>query len=261
MDDYIATFQNLHIDKLSVSFTWDDNFHRHKEFIAPLFSKYNKKRTFYINVGDKDFTSQLISNYKQLSNDGFEIGSHGYNHKSMKMMTEKEFVDQMESSIREISMLLNFRPITFAFPHHEYNSLNVELTKHYFIETRNTLNQSHRISLKSHTKLSDVIQKIDQLICSNKNIVFSGHSVKTALDKSTHYEDGYEPIQLNLINDILLYLEGIKRIEVITFEQAAFKEYLKQNCNYTQTECILSPYNLTYLTQYGINLDRINSIL
>ena len=110
MDDYIATFQNLHIDKLSVSFTWDDNFHRHKEFIAPLFSKYNKKCTFYINVGDKDFTSQLISNYKQLSNDGFEIGSHGYNHKSMKMMTEKEFVDQMESSIREISMLLNFRP-------------------------------------------------------------------------------------------------------------------------------------------------------
>lgn len=77
MDNYIAQFRNLHINKLSVSFTWDDNFCRHMEFIAPLFTKYKKKCTFYINVGDENFTPQLIINYKQLCNRGFEIASHG----------------------------------------------------------------------------------------------------------------------------------------------------------------------------------------
>lgn len=261
MDNYIAQFRNLHINKLSVSFTWDDNFCRHMEFIAPLFTKYKKKCTFYINVGDENFTPQLIINYKQLCNRGFEIASHGYIHKSVKYMTEKEFISQIELSIKEMLMLFKVRPITFAFPHHEYESMHLKLAKQYFIETRNTLNQSVRISLKSNTKLSDVIQKINQSIYSNKNIVFSGHSVKVVSDEKNNYYDGYEPVSENLINDILSYLKGIEKIEIVTLEQAAFKEYIKRDCNYTQTECVFSTANLTYLNQYGINFDRINSIL
>lgn len=80
------------------------------EFIAPLFTKYKKKCTFYINVGDENFTPQLIINYKQLCNRGFEIASHGYIHKSVKYMTEKEFISQIELSIKEMLMLFKVRP-------------------------------------------------------------------------------------------------------------------------------------------------------
>ncbi len=262
MDNYTISFKRLCINKVSACFTWDDNFIRHAKLIAPLFAQYEKRCSFYINVGDGNFSSEMASDYHALIKKGFEIGSHGYNHIHMDQLPINDFVKQMQLSLDRMIKIWQHRPTTFAFPHHDYNDEILILAKSVFLETRNTLDHGKRISLKSHSTLLDIASDIDNMINNNLNIVFSGHSVKIPEDEQSNYTDGYEPVQICVIDDILNYLEERKdKIEIITFEQAALKEYIKQKCSCTNTRCELSSQTLLELTHYGFNINKILSLL
>lgn len=259
MDNYNFIFHSMNMANISISFTWDDNLLRHNLEIAPLFIQNQFRCTFYINPGDPDFTSDLCSMYMNLASQSFEIGSHSYNHLHLSKLEDDKYYNQLTKSIEELEEIFGIRPTTFAFPHHDYNNKMLEIAKAIFLETRNSLFNSKRFSMKSNTTIEDMISAINEAINSGYNLVFSGHSISLQNDKT---EDGYEPLPIENLNGVLIYLNNKKRnVDFLTFEQAALKEYIKQNCSFNSHSCLLDYENLLYLSSRGITYKKILELL
>lgn len=259
MDNYNFTFHSMNMANISLCFTWDDNMLRHSLEIAPLFIQNQFRCTFYINPGDSDFTNDLCSKYIKLAHQSFEIGSHSYNHLHLSKLEDDKYYIQLTKSIEEIESILGIRPTTFAFPHHDCNDKMLWIAKNIFLETRNSLFNSIRFSMKSYTTTEDMISAINKAINNNYNLVFSGHSISLHDDK---IEDGYEPLSIENLNGTLLYLNNKKRnVDILTFEQAALKEYIKHHCSFNLRKCILEYEDILYLSSLGITYKKILELL
>lgn len=260
MKETVLFFSKLHPKKISISFTWDDNFSRHIEFIAPTFRQYYLKCTFYVNPGEPDFVARLAPEYAQLSMEGFEIGSHGYTHHHFSKLTEEKYMDQLIQSKKAIESLTQKIPITFAFPHHDFTQNMLDKAYHVYFETRNTLNNTPRFSLKSNTSLSDVENALKSAVSNKNSIVFSGHSISLCTDKN--YLDGYEPISLDNLHDILKKVLCYKEYaDICTFEQASLKEYIRNNCCYTNEQVKFTGTQMSHLENFGITFERIKEMI
>lgn len=252
-------FNSINPQKKSIIFTWDDNFERHIKYIAPVFKKYRKKCTFYINPGEENFNDCLQSGYSSLAYEGFEIGSHGYTHHHYSSLSSTDQIYQLKKSKEKITDILKITPITFAFPHHDFTSEMLREAKKIYFETRNTLNNTSRFSLKSHTSLSSIKKAIDNAISTQHSIVFSGHSVSLDTDVMS---DGYEPLSIDFLEDIInLIIKYDEMIEICTFSQATLKEYIISNCQHTNQIFQLSRKQLAYLKTFGLTLKRIEELV
>lgn len=246
-------------EKLTISFTWDDNFERHLTHIAPLFESYGIRCTFYVNPGEDVFQSNLCKRYAKISQKGFEIGSHGYSHRHFSMLSKEELLFELTKSKEAIINSIGEIPVTFAFPHHDYTNEMLKMAKSVYFETRNTLINHIRFSLKSNTTIEDIYQIINQAINDNKSIVFSGHSVYL---KNDYYTDGYEPIPYKLLEKIIFFIKNNQNaFDICTFSQAAIKEYVLKNCLYNKDYYLLDKIQLLDLGKYGINVNLMNEIL
>lgn len=253
-------FSKLHPNKLSISFTWDDNFPRHIESIAPAFEQYNMKCTFYVNPGEPNFVARLATQYAQLSLAGFEIGSHGHTHHHFTKLNERDYMDQLIQSKKAIGLLTQKIPVTFAFPHHDFTEIMLHKARSIYFETRNTLRHTQRYGLKSNTTLNDIDNVLERAILNKNSIVFSGHSVILPSDKNNI--DGYEPVPIDCLQNILKKVSSYKTYaDVCTFEQASFKEYILNNCSYNNEKFELTQQQSTFLESYGIASDRIEEIV
>lgn len=262
MEEYQIAFSKVNIFKSSICFSWDDNFHRHKDIVSEIFDDFNIRCTFYINVGDDNFSKKLENDYRMLSYMGFEIGSHGYNHISMEHLSNEKFIYQITSSIDFMKNVMTIRPTTFAFPHHQHTIWQINALNSFFITTRNTLYNSQRISLKSHSTLDEISYYIRELLFNHVNVVFSGHSVWTPMDAQSDYIDGYEPVNIDMLHKLCQHISIYSSIsEIITVEQAAIKEYIKNRCKYTKSFCVFSNEDILYLTSLGLDLNKLNNIL
>lgn len=251
-------FNNINPDKLSVSFTWDDNFERHINYIAPVFAKYKKRCTFYVNPGEQNFKGNLQAGYAMLAHNGFEIGSHGYTHHHFSRLPRADYLYQLSESKQEIMHLLGVIPTTFAFPHHDFTPTMLKEARRVYFETRNTLNHTPRFSLKSHTSLSEVQNVIENAVLKGHSLVFSGHSVCTNLEE----KEGYEPIPLNLLDDaIRIILKYHEKAEICTFRQAVIKEYIFVNCRYTMQSFYITKEQLEYLETFGLTTEKIEELV
>lgn len=258
MNNIILHYSKINPNKLSVSFTWDDNFTRHIEFIAPKFEKYNLRCTFYINPGEPDFPARLYEGYAKLAKDNFELGSHGYTHHHFTKLGDLNYIDQLVQSKKAIEILTGNTPFTFAFPHHDFTADMLNVARKIYLETRNTLNNTYRVSLKSNTNISNVVKEIDSAILNRHSLVFSGHSVSLPTDLDSC--DGYEPISLSFLDSILQYvLDKSTIVDILTFGQAVLKEYIINNCVFSNENFELTSSQIFYLNKYGITIDRIKS--
>lgn len=207
-------FNNI---KIRVSFTWDDNFNEHYKYIAPLFKKYSCRCTFYINPGEKNFTTKIADQYKKLSEQGFEISSHGFTHDHYSSLNYNDYYAQLIKSKNAIATLTNKEPTTFAFPHHDFTNEMLLVARSIYKETRNTLKNTLRFSLKTKTSLTDVKNALDNAIQGSYNIVFSGHSAYKRQNELKNC--GYEPISLKLLSSIISTLINDYKIPILTFEE------------------------------------------
>lgn len=257
--DVVFYFANISPEKKSIIFTWDDNFDRHIKYIAPIFKRYNKKCTFYINPGEANFSDLLQSGYSALAYEGFEIGSHGYTHHHYSKLSSNDQVYQLKKSKEEITKNIGITPITFAFPHHDFTSKMLKKAKEIYFETRNTLNNTPRFSLKSHTTMASIKKAIDDAVSQKHSLVFSGHSVILEADIEC---DGYEPLPINVLENIIDFaIEYDDIIEVCTFSQATLKEYIVSNCQYNNQIFRLSKKQLAYLAAFGLSVKRIEELV
>lgn len=191
-----------------IIFTWDDNFYRHYSHIAPLFEKNGIRCTFYVNPGWRSFEDKYLKGYKYISDIGFEIGSHGLFHKDLTKLSSAEYEWQLKQSKVLLENYLKKPVYTFAFPHHKFSAEMLEIAKEYYIETRNTIPNSIRYSLKTELDINNVLETSSKILNDNKNIVFSGHNIAISKKElnAKKLTIGYEPI---LLSDLEILLEKL----------------------------------------------------
>ncbi|MCG3168385.1 MAG: hypothetical protein POELPBGB_04190 [Bacteroidia bacterium] len=259
---FTVNLNKININKLSVVFTWDDNESRQISLIAPLFRRYNIKCTFYVVPGENGFR-EGVEGYSQIANDGFEIGSHSFSHPDMTTLNNDEANIEFIQSSEEIFKSINFYPLSFAFPHHYSNETLIQAAKRYYLETRNTLNNSVRISIKTLSEKEALLIRLEEEIAKGHNVIFSGHSIITEEEFNNGGKgEGYEPSRLSLVESLLekIILYN-KNIEVITFCQAAIKEYIKLNNLYENDICVFDDNSLNYLQKLNIDRHRLIQLL
>ncbi|MBD5131277.1 MAG: polysaccharide deacetylase family protein [Clostridiales bacterium] len=203
--------------KIGISFTWDDNFNEHYKYVAPIFKEWGCRCTFYINPGEENFTNFMANQYKELSEQGFEIGSHGFVHDHYSRLSYNDFYAQLIKSKNAITALTNKPPLTFAFPHHDFTNDMLAVARSVYKETRNTLNNTVRFSLKTKTDLESVKTALNNAINDSYNIVFSGHSVFKQQDEINNC--GYEPISVKLLSSIISTIVNEYKLPILTFEE------------------------------------------
>jgi peptidoglycan/xylan/chitin deacetylase (PgdA/CDA1 family) len=250
-------------DILPVAFTWDDNARRHITHIAPLFIAQGLRCTFYINPGEPGFDKTYQSSYAELARQGFEIGSHSDTHQFMTTLSEREFDCELSKGASKIQQLTNQYPLSFAFPNHDYTTAMVSRAKQYHIETRNTLRNSTRCSIKTKSRVEDLCAAIDNAVTNKINLIFSGHSIITQaeIDAVTGGE-GYEPMLTEVLEDLLHRISHQENIHVKTFAQLALREWCIVNGEQKEADSWdISDEVLQVLARYNITKDNIESYL
>lgn len=256
--------EKISINKLAphkgiVTFTWDDNSDTHYRLMAPIFSKYNIRCSFYINPGEKGFRERHESGYKMLSAQGFEIGSHGYTHQHFSLLPTKEFEQQLTVARNEIYTIIDQYPTTFAFPHHDFDNAMLQKAKKYYLETRNTLYNAKRFSLKTVSDIDSICEAVNKAINEEYTLVFSGHGL---IDPDIPLEQsGYEPISSEMLSNILDILSHYQNLQTITFEQAALLSFIRLHCEIRDNEVWITDNQLNYLKKYGLDTERITELL
>ena len=242
-----------------VTFTWDDNSKTHYQIMAPIFEKYNSRCTFYINPGEEGFRKSHEDGYKMLSAHGFEIGSHGYTHHSFSALSSKEFVQQLTNAREDILTMFGQVPTTFAFPHHDFDYPMLQTAKEVYFETRNTLNNAKRFSLKTATSIDSVREAIINAMNEGYTLVFSGHGM---IDPNVSIEfNGYEPISSEMLCGILDLLSNHSKLQIVTFEQASILSFLRLNCEIEGSEVMIPDDQLYHLKKFGLDAERIAELL
>jgi peptidoglycan/xylan/chitin deacetylase (PgdA/CDA1 family) len=255
--------QKVHIGKLSVVFTWDDNLSRQIDIIAPLFIEHNWRCTFYVNPGEDVFKHRYYKGYKALAEKGFEVASHGYSHKWMAEISNQEREFEFSESIKEISKHIHHHPITFAFPAHNSNDNVVAEAKQYHLETRNTLANSRYFRIQSATDIAELTNNLEVAITHGNNYVFSGHSIITETEYLNNEKgEGWQPIRVTLLSTLLNYIENSgEKIEVITFAQASLKEFIRKHNLFKEGKYEFNDEALTELEKVGVNAKTLNTLL
>jgi len=246
--------------KTSVCFTWDDNLSRQITAIAPLFMDYEMRCTFYVVPGNAEYTQEFASGYKKLCQKGFEIGNHSLNHQHMTQLSKTEALNEIDTSLELLTRKVGSRPTTFAFPHHDFNEHLVQLVKNSHLETRNTLNGATRFSLKTATTFDSVDEAIKLAIEQRTNIVFSGHSIITDEEIAKgKCGEGYEPVRISLLKQVLELLQDCSSVDVLTFERAALDTFILEEGRLEGTEVLLGKTALDRLNDAGITVERLEA--
>jgi len=250
-------------NKISISFTWDDNSIRHISIIAPLFIENGLRCTFYIVPGDQKFDSLFSLEYSDLAKKGFEIGSHSYSHQYMSSLSKQESEEEFNKAVKKILKYINQYPFSFAFPNHDYNDILINKARSYHLETRNTLFNAIRFSIKTDTSLKDMIEAVDEAISNKTNLIFSGHSIITEEEYYNKQNgEGYQPMRTIILSELLFYLKkAVSKADVLTFSQSALREFIKKTACLQNEEWIISTEQLRALGKFHITQENIMSIL
>lgn len=255
----VFPFKKTSTDKNIAVFTWDDNSATHYSLIAPLFDKYDLKCTFYINPGEINFRKLYLDGYRELVTKGYEIGSHGFTHHHFSSLPYEAFEQQLIKAKNEIQSKFDITPTTFAFPHHDFNEKMLQTARKYYFETRNTLFNSKRFSLKTASNIFNIKEAIDSAIIDQHTLVFSGHGL---LDTNTLRVLGeYEPLPTEMLMKILSLLTDYRNVQILTFEQAALLTFLCQHCEICNNQAFITDNQLDFLRGFGIGAERISKLL
>lgn len=263
MDIANMRFNSIDKDKLSVCFTWDDNFLAHSRLITPEFKKRDMRCTFYINPGEPGFEEKYLPLYRALSEAGFEIGSHGYLHDNYSNLYHDVLERELEKAALSIEKLIGVYPATFAFPYHDYNEETLAAAKARHLETRNTLADSLRFAIKADSRLDEMIMFVNGCVSDGRSMVFSGHSAIPADKACIGAEDfGYGPVLIGCLSSLLDHVLALKdKAEVLTFEQTALKRYIMDKCPVSEGSFTIGKKQLDKLKTLGIDVQRLSLLI
>lgn len=255
-------FNHIDINKISVCFTWDDNFIAHQRLIAPQFTERGFKCTFYINPGEPGFKENFSDSYKALSENNFEIGSHGFFHNDFSGFSDNEFEYELQRCALSINDQLGSYPATFAFPYHAFNDGMLKTARKHYLETRNTLENSKRFGIRTASTLNEMLLSVKECISNKRSLVFSGHSAIPDTYAGFTEDTGHEPIPMQTLRALLDCLQTLQgSAEVLTFEQAALKQYIIDHCEISGNSYTLSGKQADWLNTFRIGVEKLNQLI
>lgn len=117
----------------SFALTFDDNCPSSFNTIVPLLNKYGYKATFFIIAGRVTSDAEWLK-WKNLSDNGFEIGNHTMNHFNLPYVKSiNRLMSEINDSHSLIEQKIGLPPFSFAHPGHSTNKTVDEIVfqKHY----------------------------------------------------------------------------------------------------------------------------------
>ncbi len=135
--------------KSAFSFSFDDGFKSQIDNAAPVLDKYGFKATFYVIAGSLvDQGQELIWRYgtwegfKQLADEGHEIGSHTMTHHNLTKLDKGDIYTQgtldyeLYKSKQLIEQKIGHKVITLGYPFNTYNSLVQQEAARFYESSR-----------------------------------------------------------------------------------------------------------------------------
>jgi peptidoglycan/xylan/chitin deacetylase (PgdA/CDA1 family) len=116
--------------------TFDDAY-KSQYYIAKLLYSQGIKATFFIPVGLKyhlvDNSPLLtLTEVKEISRMGYEIGSHGYSHINLLNASYDEILREVKESKELLENIIGDKVQGFAYPYGFFNDKVVDLVKQYY---------------------------------------------------------------------------------------------------------------------------------
>jgi|GEM_PF-2720980 len=117
----------------SFALTFDDNCPSTFSTIVPILNKYGYKATFFLIAGRITSDNEWLK-WKNLSDNGFEIGNHTMNHLNLPYAKNvSQLISEINGSHSLITRKIGLPPFSFAHPGHNTNKTidEVVFQKHY----------------------------------------------------------------------------------------------------------------------------------
>lgn len=152
-------------EKLSLALTFDDGNSSDYEIVYPILRQNNMTATFFLCIDNFQKNNLSWDKYRELSNNGFCIGSHGFSHTDLSVLSTEKASFELKASQsiieKEIKTPIDF----FSFPYGKHNKKLLSLAKatNYKAVLSTEFNYNyrekqpfllHRISIKNTTSFS-----------------------------------------------------------------------------------------------------------
>lgn len=123
-----------------VVLTFDDGYADSYTIAYPVLKSYNFPALIYINPGDmgQRLTWEQV---KEMNENGFEVASHGYDHKEMADMTNEQQLANIVKAQKALEDKLGIKNNKwFCYPYSSYNAYTLKIAKENGILAATTMN-------------------------------------------------------------------------------------------------------------------------
>jgi len=177
--------------KAAVSYTFDDGIQDQYTLAYPEMKKRGIRATFGI-IGSKvggtikatgvpDVPAMTWDQIREMYADGFEIASHGYNHKNLTSLDEEARTAEVVDNDNLIEQEVGQRPLTFIYP---YNGKSDEIVA--WIESNHVGSRTYQQSMGGSSNELTMNSYVDGLIKNGSWGVTMTHSIAEGYD---HFQD------------------------------------------------------------------------
>lgn len=119
-----------------ISFTIDDG---DEEQWVPLFDQKGITGTSYVITGDSFMTEKHWAQLRNLQSKGWDIGGHTRNHLILPSLPKAQMEDEIAGCYSDLKKHGIVNPVSFAYPHGEFNDSVIAETQKYFKSGRSVI--------------------------------------------------------------------------------------------------------------------------
>jgi len=114
-----------------VMISFDDNYREPYDLAVPVLKAHHFTATFFImtvTIGKRFFMT--TDEIRQLAREGFTIGGHTWDHHLMPSLPDDKLQFQLQESTEDLTAILGYRPVHFAYPDGVYNPHVAQAVQH-----------------------------------------------------------------------------------------------------------------------------------
>lgn len=131
-----------------LSLTFDDGLKSHYEIVYPTLKEKNFGGTFFIVANETEFEKRFRyprdlmtqDQIQEISNEGFEIGSHTLTHPLLTEISDDEIEKELKESKEILETTYDIEVDSVACPRFGHNKGILEIAKKYYLNARSIFN-------------------------------------------------------------------------------------------------------------------------
>ena len=226
----------------AISFTFDDGLDSGPSIIAPLFSSYNYRASFFVIVGNIR-SEKAWSIWRNLSAQGFEIGNHSLTHLNLLDVYDSAVLEEeINHSYEILKENIGKAPFAFVHPFHASNPVvNSFIFKKHYATRLCPTNFSSWEAWPGSIDEAYVKRQILETIAERRWYVACAHGIG----------DGWGPVTKQLLINLLDFLkQNESQIHLDTFENLAKYKIEREN-----TQLIISKDGNGQMVELRSSLD------